>query len=137
MLNTKFLHLYTNLTYTMEKGAVFPLFYLPPIEYFSKILVHKENIFFYFCSFCCPKIGSSLYYPETSDDQLFASHYPCKSTSYKIIWDRYNQQIEAKKFLFTIKLFSRNLHNAHSAYSYTLCTLQPWLILRHCVHSEK
>jgi hypothetical protein len=30
----------------MEKGAVFPLFYLPPIEYFSKILVHKENIFF-------------------------------------------------------------------------------------------
>ena len=30
----------------MEKGAVFPLFYLPPIEYFSKILVHKENILF-------------------------------------------------------------------------------------------
>jgi hypothetical protein len=30
----------------MEKGAVFPLFYLPPIEYFSKILIHKENIIF-------------------------------------------------------------------------------------------
>ncbi len=30
----------------MEKGAVFPLFYLPPIEYFSKILIHKENILF-------------------------------------------------------------------------------------------
>jgi hypothetical protein len=30
----------------MEKGAVFPLFYLPPIEYFSKILVHKENVLF-------------------------------------------------------------------------------------------
>ncbi len=28
----------------MEKGAIFPLFYLPPIEYFSKMLVHKENI---------------------------------------------------------------------------------------------
>jgi hypothetical protein len=28
----------------MEKGAVFPLFYLPPIEYFSKMLIHKENI---------------------------------------------------------------------------------------------
>lgn len=34
----------TNLTYTMEKGAVFPLFYLPSIEYFSKILNHKNNI---------------------------------------------------------------------------------------------
>lgn len=34
----------TNLTYTMEKGAVFPLFYLPSIEYFSKILNHKDNI---------------------------------------------------------------------------------------------
>jgi hypothetical protein len=28
----------------MEKGALFPLFYLPPIEYFSKMLIHKENI---------------------------------------------------------------------------------------------
>lgn len=28
----------------MEKGAIFPLFYLPPIEYFSKLIVHKENI---------------------------------------------------------------------------------------------
>ncbi len=34
----------TNLSYTMEKGAVFPLFYLPSIEYFSKILRHKGNI---------------------------------------------------------------------------------------------
>lgn len=34
----------TNLTYTMEKGAVFPLFYLPSIEYFSKILRHKDNV---------------------------------------------------------------------------------------------
>lgn len=30
----------------MEKGAVFPLFYLPPIEYFSKMLIHKGNIIF-------------------------------------------------------------------------------------------
>lgn len=30
----------------MEKGAVFPLFYLPPIEYFSNLLIHKENILF-------------------------------------------------------------------------------------------
>ena len=28
----------------MEKGAIFPLFYLPPIEYFSKILIHTGNI---------------------------------------------------------------------------------------------
>jgi len=28
----------------MEKGAVFPLFYLPSIEYFSKILKHKDNL---------------------------------------------------------------------------------------------
>ena len=28
----------------MEKGAVFPLFYLPSIEYFSKILIHKDNL---------------------------------------------------------------------------------------------
>jgi hypothetical protein len=30
----------------MEKGAVFPLFYLPPIEYFSNLRVHKENVLF-------------------------------------------------------------------------------------------
>ena len=35
---------HTNLTHTMEKGAVFPLFYLPPIEYFSKLKEHKENV---------------------------------------------------------------------------------------------
>jgi hypothetical protein len=35
---------FTNLTYTMEKGAVFPLFYLPSIEYFSKILKHKDTL---------------------------------------------------------------------------------------------
>ncbi|MDP3468213.1 MAG: WbqC family protein [Daejeonella sp.] len=28
----------------MEKGAVFPLFYLPNIEYFNKILKHKDNL---------------------------------------------------------------------------------------------
>ena len=28
----------------MEKGAVFPLFYHPPIEYFAKILQHKEYV---------------------------------------------------------------------------------------------
>ncbi len=28
----------------MEKGAVFPLFYLSSIEYFSKILKHKDNL---------------------------------------------------------------------------------------------
>ena len=28
----------------MEKGAVFPLFYLPSIEYFSKILKHQDNL---------------------------------------------------------------------------------------------
>lgn len=30
----------------MEKGAVFPLFYLPPIEYFSRLLDYKTNVFF-------------------------------------------------------------------------------------------
>jgi hypothetical protein len=30
----------------MEKGAIFPLFYLPPVEYFSQMLIHKENIIF-------------------------------------------------------------------------------------------
>lgn len=30
----------------MEKGAIFPLFYLPPVEYFSNMLIHKENIIF-------------------------------------------------------------------------------------------
>lgn len=30
--------------YTMEKGAIFPLFYHPPIEYFSLLIRHKENI---------------------------------------------------------------------------------------------
>lgn len=38
--------LFTNLTYTMEKGAVFPLFYLPSIEYFTKILKHKDSLMF-------------------------------------------------------------------------------------------
>ena len=33
-----------NLTYTMQKGAIFPLFYHPPIEYFSRLLTHKENV---------------------------------------------------------------------------------------------
>lgn len=28
----------------MHKGAIFPLFYLPPIEYFNKILQHREEI---------------------------------------------------------------------------------------------
>ncbi len=28
----------------MEKGAIFPLFYLPPIEFFSKAIEHKDNI---------------------------------------------------------------------------------------------
>ena len=30
----------------MEQGAVFPLFYLPPIEYFSKVMEHKQRIEF-------------------------------------------------------------------------------------------
>lgn len=30
----------------MEKGAVFPLFYLPPIEYFSRLLEHKSGVLF-------------------------------------------------------------------------------------------
>ena len=38
---TNFGNSITNLTYTMEKGAIFPLFYLPPIEYFSKIVENK------------------------------------------------------------------------------------------------
>lgn len=29
----------------MEKGAVFPSFYHPPIEYFSKMLKHKDQVF--------------------------------------------------------------------------------------------
>ncbi len=29
----------------MEKGAIFPLFYLPPIEYFSKLLENKNHLF--------------------------------------------------------------------------------------------
>ena len=33
-----------NLTYTMEKGAIFPLFYHPPIEFFTQLIQHKENI---------------------------------------------------------------------------------------------
>lgn len=28
----------------MEKGAIIPLFYLPPIEYFSRIIEHKEKL---------------------------------------------------------------------------------------------
>ena len=28
----------------MEKGAIFPLFYLPTVEYFSKLLLHKPDI---------------------------------------------------------------------------------------------
>ncbi len=28
----------------MEKGAIFPLFYLPPIDYFSKLIDHKTNV---------------------------------------------------------------------------------------------
>lgn len=28
----------------MQKGAIFPLFYLPPVEYFSKIVAHKDQI---------------------------------------------------------------------------------------------
>ncbi|WP_309425078.1 WbqC family protein [Daejeonella oryzae] len=34
----------TNLTQTMEKGALLPLFYLPPIEFFSRLVKHKENV---------------------------------------------------------------------------------------------
>ncbi len=36
----------TNLTQTMEKGALFPLFYLPPVEYFSQLLKFKDHIQF-------------------------------------------------------------------------------------------
>ncbi|MHB1178305.1 MAG: WbqC family protein [Daejeonella sp.] len=28
----------------MEKGAIFPLFYLPPIDYFSKLIDHKAKV---------------------------------------------------------------------------------------------
>ncbi len=28
----------------MQKGAIFPLFYLPPVEYFSRIIEHKSHI---------------------------------------------------------------------------------------------
>ena len=28
----------------MQKGALFPLFYLPPIEYFSRIVEHKDQV---------------------------------------------------------------------------------------------
>ncbi|MEJ7779701.1 MAG: WbqC family protein [Daejeonella sp.] len=28
----------------MEKGAIFPLFYLPPIDYFSKLVEHKTGV---------------------------------------------------------------------------------------------
>ncbi|MGB4397963.1 MAG: WbqC family protein [Daejeonella sp.] len=35
----------TNLNQTMQKGAIFPLFYLPPIEYFRAVQQHK-NLFF-------------------------------------------------------------------------------------------
>lgn len=30
----------------MEKGAIIPLFYLPPIEYFSKLIEYKDNLLF-------------------------------------------------------------------------------------------
>lgn len=29
----------------MNKGAIFPLFYLPPVEFFSKIRQYKDNVF--------------------------------------------------------------------------------------------
>ncbi len=29
----------------MQKGAIFPLFYLPPVEYFSKLLENKNHLF--------------------------------------------------------------------------------------------
>lgn len=35
----------TNLNQTMQKGAIFPLFYLPPIEYFRAVLEHKNQFF--------------------------------------------------------------------------------------------
>jgi hypothetical protein len=35
-----------NLTYTMEKGAIFPLFYHPPIEYFSRLITYKDHVVF-------------------------------------------------------------------------------------------
>ena len=28
----------------MNKGAIFPLFYLPPTEYFSRLIAYRENI---------------------------------------------------------------------------------------------
>jgi hypothetical protein len=28
----------------MNKGAIFPLFYLPPVEFFSKLILYKENV---------------------------------------------------------------------------------------------
>ena len=30
--------------YRMEKGAIFPLFYHPPIEYVTRLIQHKDNI---------------------------------------------------------------------------------------------
>ena len=30
----------------MEKGAIFPLFYHPPLEYFNRLISHKENVVF-------------------------------------------------------------------------------------------
>ena len=32
--------------YTMEKGAIFPLFYHPPIEFFTRLIQHKQDILF-------------------------------------------------------------------------------------------
>lgn len=29
----------------MNKGAIFPLFYLPPVEFFSKVRQYKDNVF--------------------------------------------------------------------------------------------
>ena len=34
----------TNILHTMQKGAIFPLFYLPPIEYISTMLGHSGQI---------------------------------------------------------------------------------------------
>nr|WP_316929490.1 WbqC family protein [Arcticibacter svalbardensis] len=34
----------TNIVYSMHKGAIFPSFYLPPVEYFSQMKAHNDQI---------------------------------------------------------------------------------------------
>lgn len=91
--------IFANLTHTMDKGAVFPLFYHPPLEYFYRLISHKDHVLFEKCehfpkqtyrnrmSIHSPNGKLDLIVPVTKGSNV---HTPVKDVriSYEFNWQR-------------------------------------------------